>query len=55
MKKDKFCESCMLPKNHELFEKGTEKDGSENNLYCKLCYVDGEFTQQDTIKTAKDM
>ena len=25
---EKFCQSCMLTRNHELFEQGTEKDGS---------------------------
>ena len=52
---EKFCQSCMLPKDHEMFEKGTEQDGTENGSYCKLCYVEGEFTQQETIKSAKDM
>ncbi len=51
---EKFCQSCMLPKDHEIFKKGTEKDGSENNDYCQLCYVDGQFTSPE-IKTAKDM
>jgi hypothetical protein len=52
---EKFCQSCMLPKDHEIFEKATEQDGTENGSYCKLCYVEGEFTQQETIKSAKDM
>jgi len=54
MRFDKFCQSCMLPKKHELFNKGTEKDGSESNDYCKMCYVDGSFTQPE-ITTAKEM
>ena len=45
----------MLPRDHAEYKNGTEKDGSENELYCALCYVDGEFTSQDTIKTAADM
>ena len=52
---DKFCQSCMLPKDNDRFEKGTELDGSENVIYCKLCYENGEFNGQDKIKTAKDM
>ena len=52
MRFDKFCQSCMLPKKHDLFELGTEKDGSNNNDYCKLCYVEGEFTQLE-IKSGK--
>ena len=33
----------MLPKDNDRFEKGTELDGSENVIYCKLCYENGEF------------
>ena len=51
---EKFCQSCMLPRNHELFERGTEKDGSPNVDYCKLCYQDGNFTQPE-ITTAQQM
>lgn len=51
---EKFCQSCMLPKNHEKFEKGTEKNGKENTDYCKFCYEKGAFTNPD-IKTATDM
>ena len=54
MELDKFCQSCMLPKENELFEKATEKDGTKNLNYCKLCYVNGEFKNPE-LKTAKDM
>jgi len=27
--------------------RGTEKDGSKSNLYCKYCYQDGDFTNPD--------
>lgn len=54
MNLDKFCQSCMLPRDHELFKKGTEKDGSENELYCSMCYEKGAFTQPE-ITTAKEM
>jgi len=54
MRFDKFFQSCMLPKKHELFNKVTEKDGSERNDYCKMCYVDGVFTQPE-ITTAQEM
>ena len=30
---DEFCQSCMLPKDNELFEKATEKDGTQNLNY----------------------
>jgi len=55
MKLDKFCQSCHIPKNSEMYKVSTEKDGSENPNYCSYCYEHGEFTQQDIIKTAKDM
>jgi hypothetical protein len=55
MKLDKFCQSCHIPKNHNLFENGTESDGAENADYCKMCYEKGIFTMQDTIATAEDM
>ena len=44
----------MLPKDNELFEKATEKNGTENPNYCKLCYENGKFTNPE-LKTAKDM
>jgi hypothetical protein len=44
----------MLPRDHELFKRGTEKDGSENELYCSMCYEKGVFTQPE-ITTAKEM
>lgn len=54
MNLDKFCQSCMLPRDHEIFETATEADGSANADYCKLCYKDGKFTQPE-ITTAKEM
>ena len=30
-------------------DRGTEKDGSKNNLYCKYCYQNGVFTDPDMI------
>ena len=27
MKLENFCQSCHIPKHHELFEKGTEIEG----------------------------
>ena len=55
MNLDKFCQSCMMPKDSDMFTVGTEKDDSLNKLYCSYCYVKGEFSMSDTIKTAKDM
>ena len=55
MKLENFCQSCHIPKHHELFEEGTESDGTENSEYCKMCYENGIFTMQDTIASAEDM
>ena len=55
MNLERFCQSCHTPKNHKLFEKGTENDGTENLEYCKMCYKEGAFTMQDTIVSAEDM
>lgn len=35
-----FCQSCSMPLDSEQL-KGTEKDGSKNNEYCKYCYENG--------------
>jgi len=55
MQLDKFCQSCHMPKNADMFKAGSEKDGSLNGDYCSYCYDNGEFSMSDTIKTAKDM
>ena len=38
-----FCQSCSMPLDSNEI-KGTEKDGSKSNEYCKYCYQDGHFT-----------
>ena len=37
-----FCQSCTMPID-DMADRGTEKDGSKNNDYCKYCYQDGHF------------
>ena len=37
-----FCQSCTMPIDH-VENRGTEKDGSKSQLYCKYCYQHGEF------------
>ena len=54
MKLDKFCQSCMLPRDHDQFDKATEANGEPNDLYCSLCYKKGTFTNPD-ITNAKQM
>jgi radical SAM superfamily enzyme len=55
MNLDKFCQSCMMPKDSDMFTASTEKDGSVNGEYCSYCYDAGEFNMSDSIKTASDM
>ena len=43
MKEETFCQSCSMPIDNPLL-RGTEKDGSPSNEYCKFCYQNGEFT-----------
>jgi len=38
-----FCQSCTMPIDTAEY-KGTEKDGSKSNDYCKYCYRAGQFT-----------
>lgn len=49
----KFCQSCTLPIDN-MEDRGTEKDGSKSDLYCKYCYQKGEFTDPDmTLESMK--
>lgn len=41
-----FCQSCSMPLDTDAV-KGTEKDGSLSNEYCKHCYENGAFTAPD--------
>lgn len=51
--KEKFCQSCGMPLAAGLC--GTEKDGSESNLYCKYCFSGGAFTQNVTLDEMADI
>jgi hypothetical protein len=41
-----FCQSCTLPLDN-MDDRGTEKDGTKSQLYCKYCYQNGAFTEPD--------
>jgi hypothetical protein len=42
---NKICQSCgMLLRTDE--DRGTEKDGSKSELYCKYCYQNGKFLDE---------
>lgn len=46
---DKVCQSCAMPMADEsLF--GTNKDGSQNDEYCKYCYENGAYTNEQTLE-----
>jgi len=50
--KERYCQSCGMPMTEEaLF--GMEASGEKNSDYCKYCYADGAFTQQNI--TVDDM
>ena len=46
MEDQKLCQSCSMPLDNEAV-KGTEKDGTISDLYCRYCYQDGLFTTPD--------
>ena len=46
MELEKFCQSCTFPLEN-IDDRGTEKDGSKSDMYCKYCYQNGEFTETD--------
>jgi hypothetical protein len=46
MEPEKFCQSCTLPIDNPE-DRGTEKDGSKSDMYCKYCYQHGTFTTPD--------
>lgn len=42
------CQSCGMPMEAE--EYGTNKDESANTEYCKYCYQNGAFTQEESLE-----
>lgn len=44
-----FCQSCGMPMTDPAL-RGTEKDGSPSEYYCKYCYTDGAFTGEMTME-----
>lgn len=37
-----FCQSCSMPIDNAA-DKGTEKNGTKSEDYCKYCYANGSF------------
>ncbi|HRO47541.1 zinc ribbon domain-containing protein [Agriterribacter sp.] len=55
MESQKFCQSCTFPIDN-MKDRGTEKDGSKSNMYCKYCYQNGAFTDPDmTLERMKEI
>ncbi|MHA1979165.1 MAG: zinc ribbon domain-containing protein [Candidatus Hodarchaeales archaeon] len=43
-----LCQSCACPL--DATDKGSEADGSISDDYCEVCYQEGEFTDEFTMK-----
>lgn len=44
-----FCQSCGMPMNSEK-DRGTNKDRSKSEDYCRYCYENGEFSSEETME-----
>ena len=55
MEPELFCQSCTMPIDN-IADRGTEKDGSKSNEYCKYCYQDGALINPDmTLEEMKTL
>jgi len=55
MEPQKFCQSCTMPLDSQE-NRGTEKDGSKSDTYCKYCYKEGVFTDPGmTLERMKEI
>ena len=41
-----FCQSCTMPIDN-IADRGTEKDGSKSDEYCKYCYQNGALVNPE--------
>ncbi|WP_276134475.1 zinc ribbon domain-containing protein [Polluticoccus soli] len=53
-KEYKYCQSCSMPLNKDPQGGGTNADGTKSNKYCSLCYQNGKFTRDCTVKEMQD-
>jgi hypothetical protein len=52
----KQCQSCGMPMDKDPGGGGSEKDGGKSQIYCSLCYRDGEFIGEDcTVEEMQDI
>jgi len=55
MSQNKYCQSCGVPLKDDPERRGTEANGSRNDLYCCYCYQKGKFTYPNfTVKEMQD-
>ena len=55
MNTDKFCQSCGFPLKKDKNGGGTKKDGSLSNIYCSMCFQNGEFLTPKEIDNPQKM
>lgn len=55
MKTYSICQSCGFPLKKDEKGGGTEKDGTRSNMYCSMCYINGEFLNPPEIDTPQKM
>ena len=48
MDNQKICQSCGMPLNEDVL--GTNVNGSKNDEYCVYCFLNGEFTKNETME-----
>ena len=44
---EKYCQSCAMPMGETNEMYGTNEDGAKNGDYCKYCYMEGKFTNEN--------
>lgn len=49
----KICQSCGMPLSKDPEKGGSNTDGSRSEVYCSLCYDNGQFIHPDF--TAEEM
>jgi len=50
----KICQSCGMPIDNSD-QLGTNKDGTQNQDYCKYCFKDGEFIDDVSMEKYIEM
>ena len=45
---ENICQSCAMPLSDDYY--GTNSDGSKNHEYCKYCFDNGKFVNNQTLE-----